>query len=73
MNLVLGPGARNRGALCDQIPDTLPGIGYVTVDGVAEPVRVRFSHITDATIAQLTREPAGTLLALPSAGEETAS
>jgi S-DNA-T family DNA segregation ATPase FtsK/SpoIIIE len=57
VNLVLGPGARNRGALCDQIPDTLPGIGYVAVDGVAEPVRVRFSHITDQNIAQLSLEP----------------
>jgi S-DNA-T family DNA segregation ATPase FtsK/SpoIIIE len=53
VNLVLGPGARNRGALCDRIPDRLPGIGYVAVDGISEPVRVRFSHITDATIAQL--------------------
>jgi S-DNA-T family DNA segregation ATPase FtsK/SpoIIIE len=58
VNLVLGPGARNRGALCDRIPDTLPGVGYVAVDGVAEPVRVRFSHITDATIAGLDVEPA---------------
>ena len=50
---MLGPGARNRGALCDLIPDTLPGVGYVAVDGIAEPVRVRFSHITDQTIASL--------------------
>jgi S-DNA-T family DNA segregation ATPase FtsK/SpoIIIE len=57
VNLVLGPGARNRGALCDQIPDTLPGIGYVALDGIAEPVRVRFSHITDHHIAQLSLEP----------------
>jgi S-DNA-T family DNA segregation ATPase FtsK/SpoIIIE len=57
VNLVLGPGARNRGALCDQIPDALPGIGYVAVDGVAEPVRVRFSHITDHHIAGLSLEP----------------
>ena len=57
VNLVLGPGARNRGALCDQISDRLPGVGYVAVDGIAEPVRVRFSHITDDTIAQLGRQP----------------
>ena len=54
--LVLGAGARDRGALCDQIPETLPGVGYVGVDGVAEPVRVRFSHITDAHIDQLVRD-----------------
>jgi S-DNA-T family DNA segregation ATPase FtsK/SpoIIIE len=57
VNLVLGPGARNRGALCDQISDRLPGVGYVAVDGIAEPVRVRFPHITDHTIAQLGRQP----------------
>ena len=67
MNLVLGPGARNRGALCGQIPDSLPGVGYVAVDGVAEPIRVRFSHITDHTISQLSREPAGTPVRLHAA------
>ena len=51
--LVLGPGARNRGALADQSPDSLPGVGYVAVDGIAEPVRVRFSHVTDTHIRQL--------------------
>ena len=49
VNLVLGPGARNRGAHADLIPDSLPGVGYVTVDGIAEPVRVRFSNVTDAS------------------------
>ncbi len=57
VNLVLGPGARNRGAHADLIPDTLPGVGYVTVDGTAEPVRVRFSHVTDRDIAQLVAAP----------------
>ena len=50
VGLVLGPGSRNRGALCDLIPDSLPGVGYVQVDGIAEPVRVRFSHVTDDDI-----------------------
>ncbi len=53
VGLVLGPGARNRGAHADLIPDSLPGVGYVTVDGIAEPVRVRFSNVTDTHIAQL--------------------
>ena len=55
VGLVLGPGARNRGAHADLIPDTLPGVGYVAVDGIAEPVRVRFSHVTDHHITQLTQ------------------
>ena len=53
VGLVLGQGARDRGARCDQIPESLPGVGYVGIDGVAEPVRVRFAHVTDADIAQM--------------------
>lgn len=45
--LVLGPGARDRGARADKIPFSLPGVGFVQVDGVPEPVRVRFAHVTD--------------------------
>jgi S-DNA-T family DNA segregation ATPase FtsK/SpoIIIE len=32
--LVFGPGARDNGARCDQIPEILPGVGYVGLDGV---------------------------------------
>lgn len=53
VGLVLGSGARDRGALCDQIPESLPGVGYVGIDGIAEPIRVRFSHITDTHISHL--------------------
>ncbi|MET9313633.1 FtsK/SpoIIIE domain-containing protein [Kribbella sp. NPDC003505] len=53
VRLVLADGARERGARCDQIPETLPGVGYVAVDGETEPIRVRFSHITDEDIADL--------------------
>jgi S-DNA-T family DNA segregation ATPase FtsK/SpoIIIE len=53
VTMVLGRTARNRGALCDLIPDTLPGVGYVQVEGVREPVRVRAAHVTDPDIAQL--------------------
>ena len=53
VTLVLGPGARNRGACCDLIPDTMQGVGYVMVDGIAEPIRVRFCYYTDDDIAGL--------------------
>jgi S-DNA-T family DNA segregation ATPase FtsK/SpoIIIE len=56
VDMVLGDGARNRGALCDQIPETAPGIGYVALDGVREPVRVRFSYLTDHDITQLVHD-----------------
>ena len=53
VHVFLGPGARNRGAACDLILNTLPGVGYVAIDGIAEPIRVRFAHYTDAGIVQL--------------------
>ena len=53
VTLVLGPGARNRGAYCDLIPDIMQGVGYVMVDGIAEPVRVRFAWHDDDDLKQL--------------------
>ena len=35
--MVLGQGARDAGAECDLIPDATPGVGYVMIDGTAEP------------------------------------
>jgi S-DNA-T family DNA segregation ATPase FtsK/SpoIIIE len=56
VGLVLGNGARDRGARCDQISESTPGVGYVGLDGVAEPIRVRFTHITDHDITALVRD-----------------
>ncbi|MFZ5848606.1 MAG: FtsK/SpoIIIE domain-containing protein [Actinomycetota bacterium] len=53
VGLVLGSGARDRGARCDQIPESLPGVGYVGIDGIAEPIRVRFPYITDDDISAM--------------------
>jgi S-DNA-T family DNA segregation ATPase FtsK/SpoIIIE len=53
VHLILGPGARDRGARCDQIPHSQPGVGFVQVDGVAEPIRVRFASVTDDHIRTL--------------------
>jgi S-DNA-T family DNA segregation ATPase FtsK/SpoIIIE len=39
--MIHGQGARHRGARCDEIPDTTPGVGYVGEDGTTEFVRVR--------------------------------
>ena len=54
--MVLGTAARDAGAVCDQIPTTTPGVGYVCQDGTAEPVRVRAFHVTDADIDYLTAQ-----------------
>jgi S-DNA-T family DNA segregation ATPase FtsK/SpoIIIE len=50
-DLVLGRGARLRGADCSRIPLTTPGIGWVWCDGEPEPVRVRAGWVTDDDIA----------------------
>ena len=55
-DLVLGDGARNRGAVADLIPLSMPGIGYAVLDGVPEPVRVRVCYWDDEHIASLARE-----------------
>ncbi|MGL5825096.1 MAG: FtsK/SpoIIIE domain-containing protein [Nocardioides sp.] len=51
VDMVLGRSARLRGAECDQIPASLPGVGYVILEGIREPVRVRASMIADADVA----------------------
>jgi DNA segregation ATPase FtsK/SpoIIIE, S-DNA-T family len=52
-DMILGDGALDRGAACHRIPDSLPGVGYVYVEGTAEPVRVRFTYLTDPDIRDL--------------------
>jgi DNA segregation ATPase FtsK/SpoIIIE, S-DNA-T family len=54
--MVLGDSARDRGALCDRIPETLPGVGYVAEEGSSELVRVRAFHVSDDDIARLCKE-----------------
>jgi S-DNA-T family DNA segregation ATPase FtsK/SpoIIIE len=52
-DLVLGDGARDRGALADQIstdPDTGSGIAYVRLEGNPDPVRVRAAWVSDEDI-----------------------
>ncbi|MGI4893947.1 MAG: hypothetical protein ACRYF3_02415 [Janthinobacterium lividum] len=56
VDMVLGEGARESGALCHQIADTTPGVAYVKVDGIREPVRVRASYYDDEAIADLARD-----------------
>lgn len=53
VDLTLGKQARERGAACHQIADTTPGIAYVAIDGVPEPVRVRFGFVSDDEINTL--------------------
>lgn len=55
-DMALGPGARDRGARCDDpivIPKSLPGIGFVHIDGERELARVRASYPRDKDIIWL--------------------
>jgi len=51
-DLVLGQGARDRGADCSRIP-LRSGIAWVWCDGETEPTRVRASWVSDADIAAM--------------------
>jgi S-DNA-T family DNA segregation ATPase FtsK/SpoIIIE len=56
VDMVLGDGARDRGALADQIsqiPATGAGVGYVRLEGSPDPVRVRAAYITDDDICDM--------------------
>lgn len=45
--MVLGDGARERGAEADMIDPELPGVGFVIEEGTRDPLRVRAAHVTD--------------------------
>jgi len=53
VDMVLGDGARDRGALADQIsplPYAGAGVGYVRLEASPDPVRVRAAYVTDDDI-----------------------
>ncbi len=53
VDMVLGDGARDRGALADQIspdPWTGAGVGYVRLEASPDPVRVRAAYVADDDI-----------------------
>jgi S-DNA-T family DNA segregation ATPase FtsK/SpoIIIE len=55
--MVLGDGARDRGAFCDEISAS-PGIGarvaYVRLEAAPDPVRVRAAFVSDDDIRAMT-------------------
>ncbi|MFB9967925.1 FtsK/SpoIIIE domain-containing protein [Sinosporangium siamense] len=59
VDMVLGDGARDRGALADQIPhdsadpEIGAGTGYVRRENSPDPARVRAALVTDADIEQM--------------------
>jgi DNA segregation ATPase FtsK/SpoIIIE, S-DNA-T family len=75
-DMVLGDGARDRGALADQIsplPHIGAGVGYVRLETSPDPARVRAAYVSDHDITAMT----GTYAANahedpPAAGDEAA-
>jgi S-DNA-T family DNA segregation ATPase FtsK/SpoIIIE len=53
VDMVLGDGARARGAAAQEIADDTPGVAWVKQDGRGEPVRARAFHVTDADLDEL--------------------
>lgn len=50
VDMVLGDGARERGALADQISELQPGVAYVRVEGTREISRVRAAYLSDEDV-----------------------
>ncbi len=53
VDMVLGDGARDRGALAHQIsplPEVSAGVAYLRLETSPDPVRARVGHVTDADI-----------------------
>ncbi|MDH2429775.1 FtsK/SpoIIIE domain-containing protein [Sphaerisporangium sp. TRM90804] len=62
VDLVLGDGARDRGALADHISSTPTlgaGVGYVRLEACPEPLRVRAAFVSDTDIRAMVAEFAG--------------
>lgn len=53
VDMVLGDGARERGALADHISEHLPGVAYVRVEGTREIKRVRAAYLDDDEVQAL--------------------
>jgi DNA segregation ATPase FtsK/SpoIIIE, S-DNA-T family len=53
VDMVLGDGARDRGAQADRIspvPEQGAGVGYVRLEASPEPIRVRAAYVSDIDI-----------------------
>ncbi|MGW7483487.1 FtsK/SpoIIIE domain-containing protein [Nonomuraea muscovyensis] len=56
VDMVLGDGARDRGALADHIspvPELGAGVGYVRLETSPDPIRVRAAYVSDSDIRDM--------------------
>ena len=57
VDMVLGDGARDRGAACDEIsanPSVGAGVAFVRLEAAPDPVRVRAAFVSDDDIRDMT-------------------
>ncbi|GAB2514104.1 FtsK/SpoIIIE domain-containing protein [Nocardiopsis aegyptia] len=54
VDMILGEGARDRGANAHLIDPTFPGVGYVRMETSPAPVRVRAAYVSDDDITAMT-------------------
>ncbi|MDS1270435.1 FtsK/SpoIIIE domain-containing protein [Lipingzhangella sp. LS1_29] len=54
VDMVLGDGARDRGATAHLINPTHPGVAFVRLDGSPIPARVRAAYVADTDITAMT-------------------
>ncbi|GAA4117813.1 hypothetical protein GCM10022415_16060 [Knoellia locipacati] len=53
VDMVLGDGARERGALADHISELQPGVAYVRIEGNRDIQRVRSAYLADHEVQSL--------------------
>jgi S-DNA-T family DNA segregation ATPase FtsK/SpoIIIE len=53
VDMILGEGARDRGANAHLIDPALPGVGYVRMETSPAPVRVRAAYVSDENITAM--------------------
>jgi len=70
VDMVLGEGARDRGANAHLIDPALPGVAFVRLEGSPVPVRVRAAYVSDADIDAMTARLAPTSVKASGAGVE---
>ncbi|MBB2908767.1 DNA segregation ATPase FtsK/SpoIIIE-like protein [Streptosporangium becharense] len=71
VDMVLGDGARDRGALADHIspiPAQGAGVAYVRLETSPDPIRVRAAYVSDADIRDMVAVFTGATPSLPGEG-----
>jgi S-DNA-T family DNA segregation ATPase FtsK/SpoIIIE len=72
VDMVLGDGARDRGARCEEIssvPAVGAGVGFVRLEAAPDPVRMRAAYVSDDDIRAMTATYTAALAAITGGAE----